>query len=101
MTKCDSLTSFKWNEIIYSIVNDFKQSHRDRMLQYDDYDCLDFVVDIIKYAINDQQINRILIAQWLSIQLEWIILYENIRKQLKSGSLQVISKLHNSVTCQL
>ncbi|VDP57707.1 unnamed protein product [Schistosoma curassoni] len=97
VTKSDSLTSFKWNEIIYSVVNDFKQSHPNRMIQHNDYDCLDFVVDIIKYAIDDQQINRILIAQWLSIHLEWIILYENIRKQLESGSLQVISKLHHIV----
>lgn len=97
VTQSHSLTSFKWNEIIYSVVNNFKQSHPNRMIQHDDYDCLDFIVDIIKYAIDDQQINRILIAQWLSIHLEWIILYENIRKQLESGSLQVISKLHHIV----
>ncbi|CAH8578169.1 unnamed protein product [Schistosoma rodhaini] len=86
------------NGSIHSYVNDPNGSIHSSMNQ--DYDCLDFVVDIIKYAINDQEVNRIRIAQWLSNQLEWVLLYTDIIKQLESGSLQVMKRLPIIAICQ-
>ncbi|TNN21398.1 MKRN2 opposite strand -like [Schistosoma japonicum] len=95
---CESLTSLKWDEIIHNFVNTSKSTVFSSMKQ--NYDCLDFVIDIIRRAINDQ-VNRVLVAQWLSTPLECVILYADIVKQLESGSMQVIKKLHNISISQL
>ncbi|CAH8291706.1 unnamed protein product [Schistosoma turkestanicum] len=107
---CDKLTSSKWNETIHQFVNDddyFNQSndsettnnHNLSSINQQQYDCLDFIIDIIKIATQNETVDRIQIAAWLSNQLDWIRLYGDLVRKLEEDpncSWQIIEKFHQS-----
>ncbi|CAH8294049.1 unnamed protein product [Schistosoma turkestanicum] len=102
--KCDKLTSSKWNETIHQFVNNDRNTttinnHNLSSINQQQYDCLDFIIDIIKIATQNETVDRIQIATWLSNQLDWIRIYGDLVRKLEEDPnccWQIIEKLPQS-----